>query len=85
MGLTPDGLPHVGKVPRKQNQWILAGFNGGGNALAFVSAQGVAKMVLEDVALGDTGVEIPELFDTTEQRLGIHPRSQLAITLDVDH
>lgn len=58
-GETPDGAPHVGKVPGKQSQWILAGFNGGGNALAFLCAEAVAKMALDDLALGDAGVDIP--------------------------
>lgn len=83
MGLTPDGFPHVGEVPGKQNQYILAGFNGGGNAHAYLCAKGVAKMALEDIPLSQTGVGIPELFETTEERLGLHPDSRLDITLDV--
>ncbi|KAF3769468.1 FAD dependent oxidoreductase superfamily [Cryphonectria parasitica EP155] len=55
MGSTPDGQPHVGKVPGKENQWILAGFNGGGNALTFLSAKAVARMVMEGVSLDETG------------------------------
>ncbi|KAB2575396.1 hypothetical protein DBV05_g5949 [Lasiodiplodia theobromae] len=72
MGVTPDGFPHVGKVPGKQNQWILAGFNGGGNALVYLCAKGVAKMVLEDVPFEEAGAGIPEIFKTTEERLARH-------------
>ncbi|KAF4312646.1 FAD dependent oxidoreductase [Botryosphaeria dothidea] len=69
MGSTPDGVPHIGKVPGEQNQWILAGFNGGGNALIFLSAKGVARMVLDDVPFEETGTGIPAFFKTTEERL----------------
>ena len=69
-GATPDGAPHVGKVPSKQTQWILAGFNGGGNALVYLSAKAVAKMALDDVSFKESGVEVPSMFETTERRLG---------------
>ncbi|KAK2604647.1 hypothetical protein N8I77_007560 [Diaporthe amygdali] len=68
-GATPDGLPHIGKVPGKQSQWILAGFNGGGMALSFLSAQAVATMALGDVPFDQSGVHVPSLFETTEERL----------------
>ncbi|KAH7036807.1 FAD dependent oxidoreductase [Macrophomina phaseolina] len=68
-GRTPDGMPHVGKVPGEQNQWILAGFNGGGNALIFLSAKGVARMVLDDIPFEETDTGIPAMFKTTEKRL----------------
>lgn len=71
MGTTPDGAPHVGKVPGKQAQWILAGFNGGGNALVYLSAKAVAKMALDGVSLKNSGVEVPRVFETTEERLGM--------------
>lgn len=71
MGATPDGAPHVGKVPEKQSQWILAGFNGGGNALVYLSAKAVAKMALEGVSLKDSGVGVPSMFETTKERLGL--------------
>lgn len=67
MGITTDGLPHVGKVPDTDNQWILAGFNGGGMVLIPTMTQGIAKMVLEGSQLEDTN--IPVLFKTTTARL----------------
>ncbi|ROV98332.1 hypothetical protein VMCG_07157 [Cytospora schulzeri] len=70
MGTTPDGAPHVGKVPGKQAQWILAGFNGGGNALVYLSAKAVTKMALDGVSLKESGVEVPSMFETTKERLG---------------
>ncbi|KAI3400623.1 hypothetical protein diail_2335 [Diaporthe ilicicola] len=68
-GATPDGLPHVGKVPRKLSQWILAGFNGGGMALSYLCAKAVARMALENVPFDQSGVDVPRLFETTEERL----------------
>lgn len=68
-GATPDGLPHIGKIPGKQSQWILAGFNGGGMALSFLSAKAVAKMALDNVPFDQSGVRVPSLFETTTERL----------------
>ncbi|EOD50163.1 putative fad dependent oxidoreductase superfamily protein [Neofusicoccum parvum UCRNP2] len=70
MGLTPDGVPHVGKVPGEQNQWILAGFNGGGNALIYLTAKAIARMVNDDSSFEEAGQGIPKLFKTTAERLG---------------
>lgn len=69
MGSTPDGFPHIGKVPGKQAQWVLAGFNGGGMSFIFLSAKGVAKMVLEDVPFAENGAGIPSRCETTRERL----------------
>lgn len=82
-GATPDGAPHVGKVPGKSKQWILAGFNGGGNALTFLSAKAIARMAIHDVSLGETGVGVPHFFEATEKRLGVNPSSTLNIVIDV--
>ncbi len=67
MGLTPDGLPHVGQVPGTRNEWLLAGFNGGGMVFIFTMTQALADMVLEGKELEQTA--IPVLFKTTEERL----------------
>ncbi|KAJ4391252.1 hypothetical protein N0V93_004869 [Gnomoniopsis smithogilvyi] len=82
-GLTPDGVPHVGKVPGKTGQWILAGFNGGGNALTFLSAKAVARMATEDIPLSDTGVGIPSIFETTKQRLGVMMNSVSRLNIEL--
>lgn len=67
MGITKDGLPHAGRVPGTSNQWILAGFNGGGMLLIPTMTQGIAEMVMKGKGLEDTN--IPVQFKTTEARL----------------
>ncbi len=68
MGYTPDGLPHVGSVPGQEGrQWILAGFNGGGNALIWLIAKGVADMLVKDGSFVETG--LPAAFKTSKERL----------------
>ncbi|KAL3465255.1 FAD dependent oxidoreductase [Aspergillus heterothallicus] len=66
-GLTKDGMPHVGKVPGTSGQYVLAGYNGGGMALAFLAARGVARMVGEGIEFGETGV--PKCMETTRERM----------------
>jgi glycine/D-amino acid oxidase-like deaminating enzyme len=68
MGVTPDGLPHVGSVPGTRNQWILAGFNGGGMVMIFTVAKGVTEL-LNGKEFEQT--KIPKLFKTTEERLSV--------------
>ena len=68
MGYTPDSMPHIGEVQRQSGtQHVLAGINGGGNALIFLSAQGLAKMIQEGVTFEETG--LPRLFKTSRARL----------------
>ncbi|KAF4345822.1 FAD dependent oxidoreductase [Fusarium beomiforme] len=67
MGYSSDGLPHVGAVPGRQNQFVIAGFNGHGMPQIFLSAKGIASMALDDLSYDKTG--IPKLFKATQQRL----------------
>lgn len=67
MGVTPDMLPHVGKVPGSKNQWLLAGFNGAGMLLIFTMTQAIAKMVANGVEYEDTGLS--GIFKSTPERL----------------
>lgn len=67
MGITADALPHCGKVPGKENQFILAGFNGAGMLHIFLSAKGIAKMVRSGVPFEESGM--PRIFKSTEKRL----------------
>ncbi|KAL3457336.1 FAD dependent oxidoreductase [Aspergillus heterothallicus] len=67
MGYSSDGLPHVGLVPGQEDQWIIGGFTGHGMPQVFLAAEGVAKMVLQGVEFGETG--LPRLFQTTQARL----------------
>ena len=67
-GLTPDEWPHVGEVPDSDgSQYILAGYNGGGMAMIFLCARGLAKMINDGTAFEETG--LPRLFKTCDERL----------------
>lgn len=68
-GETGDREDDGGK--KKRQQWMLAGFNGGGMALIAVAAQAVAKMVLEDTDFEHVRDEIGMLegFGTGVERL----------------
>jgi glycine/D-amino acid oxidase-like deaminating enzyme len=67
MGYSSDGLPHVGSIPGRQNQFILAGFSGHGMPQIFLSAKGVASMVMDGLSYEKTG--IPRLYEATQERL----------------
>lgn len=67
LGYIADGWPRCGQVPRRGNQYILAGYNGAGMPLIFLTARGIAKKIREDVPFESTG--IPRIFKTTEERL----------------
>ncbi|KAL6821494.1 FAD dependent oxidoreductase [Trichoderma camerunense] len=67
MGCTPDSLPHIGAIPGRPDQFIMAGFNGAGMLHIFLSGRGMAKMLLDDIPFEETG--IPSIFKTTQKRL----------------
>ncbi|EED23993.1 FAD dependent oxidoreductase superfamily [Talaromyces stipitatus ATCC 10500] len=67
MGYSWDSLPHVGALPGESDQYVLAGFNGHGMPVVYLSALGIAKMIRDGVDFKDTGV--PRLFQTTLERL----------------
>lgn len=67
MGYSADTLPHIGAVPSKQDQYIVAGFNGHGMPVIYLSAYSIAQMIIEDKPFEQTGV--PRLFKTTQERL----------------
>ncbi|KAL0061558.1 hypothetical protein AAF712_011584 [Marasmius tenuissimus] len=66
IGITRDSVPFVGRVPGKEGQWVIAGFNGHGMARIFGCAPGLVKMILGG-KWEDTGM--PECFGITEERL----------------
>lgn len=67
MGRTADEWPHVGEVPGSEGQqYVLAGFNGGGMSMIFLCAQGVAKMI-DGTPYEQSG--LPRLFKTSVERL----------------
>jgi glycine/D-amino acid oxidase-like deaminating enzyme len=70
-GYTPDTWPHVGRIPGKKSQWMLAGFNGSGMTLILKSAETVARMIREGKEFGDVAKEVglPALFGTSEERM----------------
>ncbi|PYH92282.1 FAD dependent oxidoreductase superfamily [Aspergillus ellipticus CBS 707.79] len=67
MGYTWDSQPHVGAVPGAEGQYVVAGFNGHGMPVVFLSALGVAKMVGQGGEFEGTG--LPQVFQTTRERL----------------
>ena len=67
MGYSYDSNPHVGIVPNKPGQYVLAGFNGHGMPAIWLSASGIARMITEDIPFGETS--LPRLFQTTQARI----------------
>lgn len=67
MGYTSDLQPHVGPIPKRPDQYILAGFNGHGIPVIFLAAKGVAEMIRHGKTFEQTG--LPRVYRTTEERL----------------
>jgi glycine/D-amino acid oxidase-like deaminating enzyme len=67
MGYSSDFVPHLGQVPNKPGQFIIAGFSGHGMPQILLAAQGIAKMVTENISYEETG--LPRVFETTNKRL----------------
>jgi glycine/D-amino acid oxidase-like deaminating enzyme len=67
MGYSTDSLPHIGQVPGKEGQFIIAGFTGHGMPQAWLSGKGIAEMVSERIPFSKSG--IPRIFETTKARL----------------
>ena len=67
MGYSSDFMPHIGEVPDKPGQFILAGFNGHGMPQILLSAKGVAEMVRDGNSFEQTG--LPRVFKTTRERI----------------
>lgn len=60
-------MPHIGVVPGRKNQFILAGFTGHGMPQIFLSARGIASMIIDDVDFQSTG--IPRVYMASQARL----------------
>ncbi|USW55838.1 Putative FAD dependent oxidoreductase, FAD/NAD(P)-binding domain superfamily [Septoria linicola] len=67
MGYSYDSNAHIGEVPDRPGQYIVAGFNGHGMPVIWLGAKGLAKMINEDVPFEKSGV--PRLFKTTRERI----------------
>ncbi|KAK7941370.1 FAD dependent oxidoreductase [Apiospora aurea] len=69
MAATKDGMPHVGKVPQRENQWVIAAFNGGGMAQILILGKAIADMVKNGKPLEEMDAVVPRLFQTTLKRM----------------
>lgn len=67
MGYSADFMPHVGNVPGKPGQFIIAGFNGHGMPQILLSSKALANMINDGARFEDT--ELPRLFKTSEARI----------------
>ena len=67
MGYTLDRMPHVGRLPGRENEWMLAGFNGGGMTMILTTAEAVARMVVDGCSFEETG--LPSIFKTSKDRV----------------
>jgi hypothetical protein len=67
MGYSYDSLPHVGQVPERPGEFIIAGFNGHGMPVIWRAAQGIAKMIITKQPFEEVG--LPMLLKTTSARL----------------
>ena len=67
MGYSYDTNPHIGEVPGKPGQYILAGFNGHGMPVIWLSAKGITDMLHEGKKFEDT--KVPRAFKTTQDRI----------------
>lgn len=67
MGYSSDNIPHIGEVPSKPGQYICAGFTGHGMPQIFLSARGIAAMIVEGKSFAESGV--PRIYQTSQKRL----------------
>lgn len=68
MGYSFDSLPHLGEVPGKPSQYIVAGFNGHGMPVVWLAAKGIAEMIKSGKAYEDVKY-LPRIGKTTAQRI----------------
>lgn len=67
MGYSYDSNPHIGAVPAKRDQFIIAGFNGHGMPVIWLAAKELANMVGQGISFEET--RMPRLFKTTQDRI----------------
>lgn len=76
MGYSTDNCPFIGALPGRPNQFVVAGFTGHGMPQVFLSAKGVAAMVVgEATDFKSTG--IPRIYQVTKERLASEKNSVL--------
>lgn len=69
MASTKDGMPHIGKVPQRENQWVIAAFNGAGMTQILLLGKAIADMVENDRPFQEIDGIVPRLFQTTMERM----------------
>jgi glycine/D-amino acid oxidase-like deaminating enzyme len=69
MAYTADELPLIGPMPGSPDHFVIAGFNGGGMDKIFLSARGIAEMVLNGTPFQET--ELPRRYEVTTERLAV--------------
>ncbi|KAM3077253.1 hypothetical protein ACMFMG_003283 [Clarireedia jacksonii] len=69
MGYSSDSNPHVGSIPNRNDQFVIAGFNGHGMPVIWLVAKGLAEMVRDGKKFEEVEVKMPRLLKTTEERL----------------
>ncbi|KAH7148212.1 FAD dependent oxidoreductase-domain-containing protein [Dactylonectria macrodidyma] len=67
MGYSSDFMPHIGEVPRKPGQFIIAGFSGHGMPEILLSSKGLAAIIRDGIPFEKCG--LPQIFKTTESRV----------------
>lgn len=67
MGYSYDSNPHIGTVPGSSDQFILAGFNGHGMPVIWLSSKELAKMITLSTPFEKTSM--PRLFQTSQFRI----------------
>jgi glycine/D-amino acid oxidase-like deaminating enzyme len=67
MGYSYDSNPHIGTVPGREDQLILAGFNGHGMPVIWMAAKELASMAVHGKEFESTA--LPRLFKTTQVRI----------------
>ncbi|KAH7303824.1 FAD dependent oxidoreductase-domain-containing protein [Stachybotrys elegans] len=67
MGYSSDFMPHLGDVPDKPGQFIIAGFSGHGMPEILLSSKAIASLIRNGVPLEQSG--IPKMFKTSKKRI----------------
>ncbi len=67
MGYSSDFVPHLGHVPDKPGQFLVAGFSGHGMPQILLASKGIAHMLTDGISYEQTG--LPSVFKSTNERL----------------
>ena len=66
LGYSSDFMPHIGEVPGRSGQFVIAGFTGYGMPKILLSSKGLAAMVRDGCSFEQTG--LPGAFQTSKER-----------------